>query len=147
MLTCLGRALETDGKLPEAATAYQQAWQLRQELGETNRAMEAQAGLARIALAQGRLSTAQAHGQAILHHLTQHTVDGTEEPLLIYLTCYQVLARLVDPQAALMLQQAYQELQKRAAQIDDLHFRRTFWETIAVHRTITALWAAHAAEQ
>lgn len=142
VLACLGRALEEGGYLQEATSVYQQSMQLRQELGETNRVMEARAGLARVALALNNLDTAQAEVEAILHHLTQHTVDGTEEPLLIYLTCYQVLATNRDPRAETTLQSAYTQLQQRAAHIDDLRLRSSFLENSSVHQTLTTLWAA-----
>ena len=142
-LACLGRVLEAHEEWLEAEAAFQQSMEIRQELGESNRVLEARAGLARVAMATGRLERAQAHSHAIVQQLAHHTVEGTEEPFLIYLTCYQVLAASADPRAVTLLQRAHQQLQQRAAQIDQPELRRSFWENIDVHRTVTALWAAH----
>lgn len=142
VLTCLGRVLEAHTAWAEAEAVFQQSMEIRQEMGEVNRVMEARAGLARVAMATGRLDFARAQVQIILAHLTGHTVDGTEEPLLIYLTCYQVLAATADPTAARLLQQAQQQLQQRAAQIEEPHLRHSFGEKIDVHRTLAELWIA-----
>lgn len=140
VLTCLGRVLEAHAAWAEAEAVFQQSMEIRQEMGEINRVMEARAGLARVAMATGRLDLARTQVQIILEHLTYHTVDGTEEPFLIYLTCYQVLTATADPTAARLLQQAQQQLQQRAAQIEEPHLRHSFEEKIDVHRTLTRLW-------
>lgn len=136
-LTVLGHALTDLGRLPEATDAYQQAFDIRQALEQPKIAMEPLAGLARLALNQGDLNQAQAYVENILRHLEHHDLDGTEEPLRIYLTCYQVLRASQDPRADDILNAARHLLQTWAAEIDDETLRRSFLENVAAHREIS----------
>lgn len=141
-LTCLGHVLGSVDRWREAHAAYQEAVQIRQQLGETNRAMESRAGLARVYLAEGKLEQAQGQTEAILQHLAHQTLDGTEEPFLVYLTCYEVLQTSQSDRAQNLLQSAYEQLQARAAQITDPKLRRSFLENVTVHAQLMQLWLA-----
>jgi hypothetical protein len=62
--------------------------------------VEPLAGLTRVALAQKDRAQALAYVQEILIYLESHpTLDGTREPLRIFLTCYRVLRASNDPRA------------------------------------------------
>jgi DNA-binding SARP family transcriptional activator/predicted ATPase len=140
-LTCLGHALMGLGRLAEAADAYWQAQAIQQELGQSNMAMEPLAGLARVALAEGNPAQALAYVEQILSHLVEHhTLDGAEEPFLVYLTCYRVLLAHQDPRAGDVLSAAYTLLQERAAKIEDKERRRSFLEQVPAHRQILEAW-------
>lgn len=139
-LACLGRALMGLGQLDEAANAYRQALMIQQELGESNMAMESLAGLARVALTAGNLTLALAHVEEILHHLERHSLDGVEEPFLVYLTCYRVLCVHQDPRAGEILDMAYTMLQERAARITHEELRRSFLQRVLAHREIMEAW-------
>lgn len=153
-LTNLGHALMGLGHLAEAAAAYQEALDLQRELGEHHFAVESQAGLARLYLAQCDLLQAREQVGEILAYLDAepsltnigHSLDGTEEPLWVYLTCYQVLRANKDPRTQEVLTTAYDLLQERAAKIDDEALRRSFLENVPSHREIVAarreLWAS-----
>jgi tetratricopeptide (TPR) repeat protein len=140
-LTCLGHALTGLGQLAEAADAYRQARAIQQELGQTNMAMEPLAGLARVALAEGNPAQALAHVEGILSHLEHGTLDGAEEPFLVYLTCYRVLLAHQDPRAKGILNTAYTRLQERAAKIRDEELRCSFLEKVSAHHEIVEAWA------
>jgi class 3 adenylate cyclase/tetratricopeptide (TPR) repeat protein len=129
-------------RLVEAADAYRQALNLRRELGQHSLAAETLAGLARVSLAQGELSQAQAQAEEILRHLETNTLDGTEEPLRIYLTCYRVLCDNQDARARDILNAAHSLLQERAARIYDDELRRSFLENVAAHREVVAAYQA-----
>jgi len=135
-LTFLGHALSDLDRPAEAATAYQQALASRRELGQAYLAMEPLAGLARVALAQGDLLQARACADEILNYLESSSLDGTEEPLRIYLTCYRVLSTTQDPRAQDILVTAHDLLQEQAARIHDGRMRRSFLESVAAHREI-----------
>jgi len=137
-LTNLGRALASLGHLAEAADAYQQALALHRELGGHNRAMEPLAGLACVSLAQGALTQALALVEEILDHLETGTLDGTDEPFQIYLTCYRVLRASGDPRAHDILDTAHCLLQERAAKMPNEESRRQFLENVAAHREIVS---------
>ena len=148
-LTFLGHALGSQECLDEACEAYEQAVKLRYELCQHSLAMEPQAGLARIALAQGDITQARIHIAEILAHLEKggtpsissgHALDGTDEPFRVYLTCYRVLHANHDPRAEGILHAAHSLLQERAAQIIDEKLRRSFLENVEAHREIVAAY-------
>jgi tetratricopeptide (TPR) repeat protein len=141
VLTGLGRALTGLDRLAEAADAYHQALALQRELGRQNMTMESLAGLARLCLAQGSLARARDHVAEILAYLDGGgSLDGTEEPGFIFLTCYQVLQTLQDSRAGAILDMGYRLLQERAAWIEDEATRRSFLENVAAHRAIVAAY-------
>jgi citrate synthase len=98
------------------------------------------AGLARVAMAQGDLAQAQAHIEEIVAHLESGSLDGTDEPFRIYLTCHRVLRANGDPRAEALLDTARRLLQEDAAKIGDEGLRRSFLENVAAHRQILAAW-------
>jgi tetratricopeptide (TPR) repeat protein len=147
-LTRLGHALVGLGNLEEGRMAYQEALDLRRELGQAYLATEPLVGLARVALAQRDLLQAGAYVDEISSHLERggpapgrgHPLDGTDEPLRIYLTCYRVLRANNDPRAPHVLEDGYNLLQERAARIDDENLRRSYLENVAAHREILREW-------
>jgi hypothetical protein len=68
------------------------------------------------------------------------TLDGTDEPLRVYLTCYRVLRANGDPRAREILDAGYRLLQERATHINDEKLRRSYLESVATHREIVKLW-------
>jgi hypothetical protein len=94
-----------------------------------------------VSLAQGNLAQAQAQVEEILSHLETRTLDGTEEPFRVYLTCYRVLRANQAPHAKDILNTAHRLLQKRAAKISDAEMRRSFLENVAAHREIVREFA------
>ncbi|MFN8492316.1 MAG: tetratricopeptide repeat protein [Caldilineaceae bacterium] len=139
-LTFLGHALTALGEWTEATVCYEQAIQLRQEMGEQNLVLEPLAGLARAAQAQGKQDKAQAHVATILSALAQNAPEGAYEPARIYLTCYHVLLAVQPVRAQELLQRAYHLVWERAEKIDDDTLRHSFLMNVAVHREIVALW-------
>jgi tetratricopeptide (TPR) repeat protein len=145
-LAYLGHALAGQERWPEAAEAYCRSMTIRRELDVPNLAIESLAGLTRVSLHSGDVAGALAQAEEILSYLTAesplagsfHTLDGTEEPLLVYLTCYRVLSATRDPRAGEVLAVAYRLLQERAAGITDEALRRAFVEDVASHREIGA---------
>jgi predicted ATPase/WD40 repeat protein/DNA-binding SARP family transcriptional activator len=140
-LVILGRMRESLPHLDEAASAYQQALTLFTALGHRHKAAEPQAGLARIALAQGDRAQAQTHVEVILYVLKEHPQAGLDEPFEIYLTCYRVLTANHDPRAAPVLRTAHTLLQQYADHITDDDLRRSFFENVVVHRTLQQAFA------
>ncbi|MCP4539087.1 MAG: tetratricopeptide repeat protein [Chloroflexi bacterium] len=138
-LTILGHVLTGLDRLTKAAQIYRQALDTRRELDEHKLAMEPLAGLARIVLAQGGLAEAQAHVDAILAYLETNDLEGTHEPLRVYLTCYRVLHANQDPRARSILDTAYHLLQDQADKITDVEMYRSFRENVNVHSEIVKL--------
>ena len=140
-LTVLGHALVELGRLDEAAAAYRDAQDLWRELGHLSPAMDSLAGLARVSLAQGDPSQAQAQVGEILSYLETNPVEGTDEPFRVYLTCYRVLKANQDPRAQEILTTAYNLLQEHAGNTTDEEMRRSFLENVPAHRELVREWA------
>ncbi len=139
-LTYLGHALTGLRQWDDAANVYQQAMLIRRELGEANLAIESLAGLARVSLERGDLAQAQAQADEILCYMACNSLDGADEPVRVYLTCYRVLSASQDPRAVEVLTGAHNLLQARAANISDERARRSFLENVAAHREIMAAY-------
>jgi DNA-binding SARP family transcriptional activator/predicted ATPase len=138
VLTALGHCLGTLGQLEEARAAYQEALSLRREMGHPHEATEAQAGLARVCLAGGDPARAMGQVEDILTYLESGTLEGTEQPLLVYLSCYRVLQAVDDPRAKKVLDEAVHLLQDIAAKITDDDLRHSFLQDVPAHREIAS---------
>ena len=99
-------------------------------------APEPQAGLARRWLAQGNLTAACASIEPILALSNERPLEGLEEPLRVYHTCYQILAATGDAQAVPLLTLAYTQLQARADRIQEPQVRASFLHNVAAHRAL-----------
>lgn len=140
-LTYLGHGLFDQGEIEAAREAYQAAVQIREELNQPVLASEPGAGLARIALVQGNLASAQASVETILTLLAAgETLDGTDQPLRVYHVCYLVLAAAQDARAREILQVAIELLNARAASIPDAAARQMFLENIPYHSELVTAW-------
>ena len=122
--------------LAGAGQAYDEAYQIRSELGEYNRAMEPLAGLAQVALRAGDLPGALQYAGRILAHLESGSLEVTDEPLRVYLACCEVLEACQDGRAAAVLARAGELLEARAAGIDDLQLRHAYQTQIPAHRQL-----------
>jgi tetratricopeptide (TPR) repeat protein len=142
-LLYLGSTLLGQHNYQAAQQTFAHAWSLWDDIGTINRTMEARAGLAQVSLMQGHLEIAMDHVKTILLTLTPQALVGADDPLHIYLTCYQVLTAIHDDRASAVLQTACTLLQERAATIDDEQLRHAYMHNVAVHY---ALLAAQAGE-
>jgi predicted ATPase/class 3 adenylate cyclase len=140
-LTNLGHSLAGRGDAAGAVEAYEAALDVRAELGQPVLATEPRAGLARLALARSDAVTAMEHVEAILNQLgSGNTLDGTDEPLRVYLTCYLVLQAAADERAQPILRTAHGLLQARAGAIPDEATRASYLRNIACNREIMQAW-------
>jgi predicted ATPase/class 3 adenylate cyclase len=142
--TNLGHVYFEMGELDQALSAYQEARKIRRSLHQPNLVMEPLAGLARIALNYDDISTAQAHVKEILEYLDGGgTLDGTEEPLRVLLSCYLVLRAVQDSAAENILKNAHELLTARASRVLNDNLRQKFLENIPVHQEIIKTWQAN----
>lgn len=135
--TVIGHAALALAELAEAEAAYRTAVALARRVALPFMTIEPLAGLVRVALAQptGCQELAQILDE-VYTFLTQTAGEGLEEPLRVYLTCYQGLQALGDRRADTLLATACELLQKRADQIDDQALRSSFLANVAAHRQL-----------
>ena len=148
----LGDAEAALGRRAEARQAYAQALALAQEVDDPTQ-YDACAGLARVALAGGDTAAALAALQPLLDCVAAGgTLDGTNGPRRIELTCHQVLALAGEPRADEWLQRAHSALMAQADAIErsgggtergdsGAALRRGFLHNIPCHREIVTAWA------
>ena len=139
----LGSAELALGRTAEARQAYTQA-RARACALETDIPWQhdASAGLARVALAEGNTAAALAALQLLLDPAAAGSaLDGTDNPRLIELSCYQALAHAGDPRAVGWLDRAHAALMAQAETINDATLRQGFLHHIPHHREIVAAWA------
>jgi predicted ATPase len=139
-LTHLGHALAGLGHMQEAAEAYEEAIELRRQSGEHHRAAESLAGLARVSLALGRPAEALSHVEEILGYLDMNTLDGTDEPFRIYLSCFRVLEANDDDRAQNVLLRARKLFDERLRNIEKPKLRRSFIEHVPSHSKLAREW-------
>lgn len=144
----LGLALENIKDYEQAHQIFTAARRIRQELDQTALTMDDLAGSARVAAAMGKGEVARAYVEEILTWLADHSPDGIEFPVLVYLSCYQVLAATsAGPEdirrAREVLEAGYRLLQQRAGQIQDEVIRRQFLEQVPFNRALLEAWEAH----
>jgi predicted ATPase/DNA-binding SARP family transcriptional activator/Tfp pilus assembly protein PilF len=145
-LTQLGHGLAARADLVQAEHAYQRAVDLRRALAQPHATLESLAGVARVAIARDDLHAAMATVEQIMLHLETasdarrkgHGLEGADEPLRVYLTCYRVLHAAGDARAQDLLNSAHDWLQQQAAAISDAGLRRSFLENVPAHREILA---------
>ncbi len=138
-LLVMGHMEAALGRWAAARLAYQQALMLCERLDTPTLAAEGHAGLARVAVAEGNEALALAHAEAMLGIVAECPRVGLDEPFMVYLTCYQVLAAAHDPRADQVLRAGHTLLQTYAGHITDVVLRRSFLENVPVH------WALHTA--
>ena len=136
-----GHAFAAMQRVAEAAASYQESVSIYHALGRNTMPPEPIAGLARLALARGAVVEAMHIAADIVAHFDAGgSVDGTEDPLWIHLTCHQVLAAAGSPRAGEFLARAHDLLMQRAAPLEDAE-RATFLGNVPSHRAIAAAWA------
>ncbi len=123
-----------------ASDLFHQSIAIRTELGLANLVMEATAGLVQVRLDRGENVMAMQEAETILAHLASgDTLDGSEEPLRIYLACYQALEQNGDSRAAEILRLAANQLENQMARIGDEDARRRYVDNVPWRR---AVWDA-----
>jgi len=141
-LWCRGRAELARSQHAAAAVAFERAHALARVDDSVNQ-HDAAAGIAQVALARGDVATALRALDGVLAHIEGgNTLDGTDGPRLIQLTCHRALAAAGDARASQMLRSAHEELQMSAASITQLGLQQSFLVNIPEHRDIVAAWRA-----
>jgi DNA-binding SARP family transcriptional activator/predicted ATPase len=97
--------------------------------------IEAEAGLAHVDQLVGQLPSALAHVNQVLTFLESHTLDGSDEPVRVYLHCYQALAACNDSRADALLEAGRRFVHHRAALLDEEN-RERYLSAVPANRAI-----------
>jgi hypothetical protein len=143
-----------------ADESYQRAQEIFLEIGQKNLSMEPLAGLSASLLDRGEPSTSLMHVETILEHLQEYQapdykmldgagvtsttsetgaipgLEGTAEPLWIYLACYEVLIANNDSRAQEILSTAQHFLEDQVAKIEDPDLQYSFLNNVITNREI-----------
>jgi predicted ATPase/class 3 adenylate cyclase len=131
------------GAIPRAYQVYQEALEIRQALGQPNLACEARAGLALASLARQDLPAALEQVEAVLAHLgSDGSLEGVEEPVWVYWTCFQTLQATGDSRAQVFLEKAYTLLEAQASRIARPDLRQSFLKEIQANQAVIDAWLA-----
>jgi len=140
-LLIYGHSLVASGNLGDARDIYHQSLSIRKSMDQVHLLPEPQAGLARIALLENKTEEALEIVDQILRVCEDYDMNGCEEPLRVYLTCFRVLEANHDPRAEGILKKAYALLEQRASMIEELYLRKSFLEIVEVNREISQAFA------
>ncbi len=133
----MGHAYMAAGEPEEAAKSYQRCMDLRLGLDMPGFEIEPMAGLVQAALGQEDLASASEYTERILAHLARGgTLERTEEPLRIYLACYETLLQRKDDRARALLEEAGKLLDNQAARLPDESARQLFLNSTPWRRAI-----------
>jgi DNA-binding SARP family transcriptional activator len=137
----LGLVMEGLGDLDSAAGMYRQGSALNEEIEQPVRALDNRLGLARVALAQGRVAGALELVEDVAARIGAEGIQGLEFPFIGYMTVYQVHVAAGDKvRARAVLTEAYGALMDRAEKLKDPAIRDQFLENVAVHRELVAAY-------
>jgi len=140
-LQYLALVLEGTGDISGAARRFEEARNVFNERSSPAWAMDAVAGLARCALAQGRLDDARGFVTDLWTFLSEHGPKGLEQAVWAHLTCadiFDALGQVGDARSA--FEAGYRELHARAERISNAEWRKSFLENVPEHRTIVEMW-------
>jgi class 3 adenylate cyclase/predicted ATPase len=151
----LGHARLNSGQPGQAIEAYLEGLEIFRQAGVNEQASDLLAGLARAYLAQGDGQNARATVDEIWRNLEKvqregeqfpgQALAGNDNPILVYLTCYEIF--LADPdaqeQARLALEAGSRLLQSRAnliaAKSGDTALVRAYLDSFPTHRKLLDL--------
>ncbi len=123
-----------------AANAFRKSRDGWRAMDRDPMAMEAEAGLAAVALATGDLDEALQWATKVVEWSEREGIHGVDEPMQIAFTCYRAFDATGDPRARSLLERAYEKLMAKAARITDAASHRRFLTQIPVHRQIIEAW-------
>jgi tetratricopeptide (TPR) repeat protein len=147
-LTSLGHGYFAARNFEQARNAYQSAINIRRELDQPLLGTEPTAGLARTLLELGNLESAYQQVQTILPIMEQQKgLDGTDDPIRVYLACYRVLKAKNSCDAAKILEEAHDLILSKAKNIADPNTRQNFLEGISQHQEVLRAWQHHKANK
>jgi len=154
--TQAGRAYAALDDLEHAKKHFLNAKENLSLAGEVNLLMEPHAGLANLFLANAEVESALPHVDEILNHIQAARssvtddlqdqagavpgLEGTHDPMWIYLVCCRVLSEGNDSRAVNILQAANELIQQQALKITDPDLHYSFLHNVKANQGIQSLF-------
>jgi tetratricopeptide (TPR) repeat protein len=136
----LGLSHESGGDFVLAADYFRQALVYFEAIGAKSGMVEAQAGLARMALKREDVAEAGELALEVINFLDVEGNQGLELPILAYLTCIKVFDAQGDITLVLHLKkEALKIINARLSMIDESKFKDVFLGDIAENRELVEL--------
>lgn len=137
----LGHAYLLTSEFEKAQQAYENSIRIWKELEQPGLALEPTAGLIQVALNMDDITTAVQYTEIVLRYLDDgRTLDGTEEPLRIYLACITTLEKIEDPRSFDMLKSAVHLLEAQVSMFSDEESRRMYVQNVPWRLAIQQAW-------
>jgi tetratricopeptide (TPR) repeat protein len=144
----LGLAYEQHGDFQAAQDWFYQAAQVCTRLSIPSSAMDCQAGLARCALMQGDLPSAEALVRELWVYLREHQAIALEFPFLAYQTCIMVFEQCRQfQQMSEALRTGYELLVEKANRISEFTWREVYLQEIPENQWIFNQMSIHQQSQ
>ncbi len=139
----VGQAQLALGEAGQAVAMLEQSQARFAELGMHHLSLEAQSSLALALWAVPQAALALEHATTVAQALLRgDSLDGAEEPLKAFYSCWQVLDAARDERSLAVLAAAQQLLHVRARRIGDEQRRRDYLELVPHHRALAQAGAS-----
>ncbi|MCB9105388.1 MAG: protein kinase [Anaerolineales bacterium] len=141
-----GLALEGLQDYEKACNAFEQMRAIQKKTKYQRGSLDAEAGLARCLVQEGKLPEAQQKIEIVFNQLAlANEAWPVKYPAHLYLSAHHIFSQVGDPQkAADALDRGHTWLQRRSEKINNLEWRASFLENIADHQKLTKLVTHHA---
>ncbi len=155
-LTQAGRAYTGLDDFEQAERDFLRAIDNFSQSDQVNLLIEPQAGLARIFLINTDSTSALAHAEQVLNHIEAAQssastnqqdqvgalpgLEGTHDPMWIYLVCCQVLSNAGDSRAVNLIRTAHELIQQQASKISDPDLHYSFLNNVKANQEIQSLY-------
>jgi hypothetical protein len=139
-LTYYSWTLQEDQQLEKAQEVIVEALETERDTQQRVVMVEDMLLWGRVALAQADLDLAARCAQQVLHFIERQGMQGIEHPVMVYLTCYQILEACgSENEAQVVLAQGRQYLNWQAGQIEEPLLREKYLSQIPENREILAI--------
>lgn len=132
-------ALVTLGRIAEAEAVCEELLQFYSGLSDQDGVVGVKIELAGVALLMGDLERVRQLIEPVMQFLESSDFGDFTRPMRNYEVCIRALQSLGDPRADRLLTDAYEQLIKQAANLDERE-RQAFLEAVPSHRAIMELW-------
>lgn len=139
----LGHAYSLMSQFEDAENSFQEALKIRKDLGQYALATEPIAGLIQVALQMTEVTVVKRLAEELINYMSEFAiVNATEEPLRVYLACYNALEAIADPRSSQVLEQGVRLLTAQVSKIKDEEARRMYIDNVPWRRAIQREWSA-----